>query len=135
MSVQVRKAVFPAGGLGTRFLKHIERTRLLVHLVDVSEMSGREPARDFRIILDELASFSEAMLAKPMIVVANKMDAAQDRKRVKTVERLGRRHKMPFCKVSAVTGEGLDALRYAMAAGVFEEQPAAAPAVTGRATG
>src|ERR1019366_9205097 len=65
-------------GLGTQFLRHIERTRLLAHLVDVSDASGREPAHDFETVMAELASFSEDLAAKPMIVVATKMDAAQD---------------------------------------------------------
>ena len=65
-------------GLGIQFLRHIERTRLLAHLVDVSEASGRDPVEDFEIVMRELASFSEDLAAKPMIVVATKMDAAQD---------------------------------------------------------
>src|SRR5207244_5412357 len=65
-------------GLGIQFLRHIERTRLLVHLVDVSESSGRDPVHDFDVILKELASFSDELAAKPMIVVATKLDAAQD---------------------------------------------------------
>ena len=110
-------------GLGIQFLKHVERTRLLVHMVDISEMSGREPAHDFKVILEELGSFSEELLAKPMIVVANKMDAAQDPKRVKLVERLAKKHKLPFYKISAATGEGLETLKYAMAAAVLDTPP------------
>src|SRR5215467_12455122 len=64
-------------GLGIQFLRHIERTRLLAHLVDVSEASGRDPVHDFEIVMQELASFSEDLASKPMIVVATKMDAAQ----------------------------------------------------------
>src|SRR5438874_9751404 len=69
-------------GLGIQFLRHIERTRLLAHLVDVSEASGRDPVRDFEIVMDELASFSEELAGKPRIVVATKMDVAQDPARV-----------------------------------------------------
>ena len=69
-------------GLGIQFLRHIERTRLLAHLVDVSEESGRDPVEDFEIIMKELASYSETLAAKPMIVLATKMDVAQDRTRV-----------------------------------------------------
>ena len=65
-------------GLGTRFLRHIERTKLLVHLVDVSEATGRDPVHDFEVVLSELASFSQEMAGKPMLVVATKIDAAQD---------------------------------------------------------
>src|SRR5512141_2648221 len=61
-------------GLGIQFLRHIERTRLLAHLVDVSEESGRDPVEDFEIIMRELESYSEALAAKPMIVIATKLD-------------------------------------------------------------
>ena len=65
-------------GLGVQFLRHIERTRLLAHLVDVSEASGRDPVEDFETVMQELASFSDDLVKKPMILVATKMDAAQD---------------------------------------------------------
>src|SRR5271154_4984442 len=107
-------------GLGVQFLKHIERTRLLAHLVDVSEMSGRDPVHDFEIVMGELASFSEELAAKPMIVVATKIDAAQDPERVASLRRLARRRKLPFLKISSVTGEGLPALKRALAEAVLE---------------
>src|SRR6202163_2196353 len=66
-------------GLGTRFLKHIERTRLIAHLVDTSDANDRDPIRDFEIIEHELASFSPALIEKPMIVVATKLDATTNR--------------------------------------------------------
>src|SRR5437870_7001208 len=69
-------------GLGIQFLRHVERTRLLAHLVDVSESTGRDPVRDFEIVMEELASFSAELAGKPMIVVATKLDAAQDPERV-----------------------------------------------------
>jgi GTP-binding protein len=72
-------------GLGIQFLRHIERTRLLVHLVDVSEVSGRDPAHDFEVILDELKQFNEDVAAKPMIVVASKIDVCQDPARMEAV--------------------------------------------------
>src|SRR5438477_913710 len=65
-------------GLGVQFLRHIERTRLLAHLVDVSESSGREPVHDFETVMHELASYSEELARKPMLIVATKLDAAQD---------------------------------------------------------
>jgi GTP-binding protein len=113
-------------GLGIRFLRHIERTRLLLHLVDVSEASGRKPADDFKVVLRELEAFSEELASKPMFVVASKMDAAQDRKRVDSLRRVARRRALPFFTISAVTGEGLDELRHAMAAQVFS-RPHAQP--------
>ncbi len=108
-------------GLGIQFLRHIERTKVLVHLVDVSEFSGRDPVDDFKVILGELESFSEELLKKPMIVVATKMDVAQDATRVQKLRRAVARRKMPFFKISAVTGEGLEDLLFAMAAHVFSE--------------
>jgi GTPase len=102
-------------GLGTQFLRHIERTRLLAHLVDVSEASGRDPVSDFEIVVRELASFSEQLVEKPMIVVATKIDAAQDPERVAALERLAQERHLPFYKISSVTGEGIAALKRGMA--------------------
>jgi GTP-binding protein len=102
-------------GLGVQFLRHIERTRLLAHLVDVSEASGRDPAHDFETVMAELASFSEDLAAKPMIVVATKMDAAQDPARVESLRQIAAERGLAFFEISSVTGQGLDELRYAMA--------------------
>ena len=102
-------------GLGTQFLRHIERTRLLAHLVDVSDATGREPAHDFETVMAELASFSEDLAAKPMIVVATKMDAAQDPVRVESLRQIAAERGLPFYEISSVTGQGLDELRYGMA--------------------
>jgi GTPase len=102
-------------GLGIQFLRHIERTRLLVHLVDVSEASGRDPAHDFETIMAELASFSEELVKKPMIVVASKMDAAQDAERVASVRDLAAERGLAYFEISSVTGQGLEALKFGMA--------------------
>src|SRR6201987_3209163 len=75
-------------GLGIQFLRHIERTRLLAHLVDVSESSLRDPVQDFETVMQELASFNEDLVRKPMIVLATKMDAAQDPERVDALRNL-----------------------------------------------
>jgi GTP-binding protein len=112
-------------GLGIQFLRHVERTRLLAHLVDVSE-TGRDPVHDFEVILSELASFSDDLAAKPMIVVATKMDAAQDPKRVAALQRLAKKRGMPFFKISSVTGEGIVELKRAMAERVLAPSDAAA---------
>jgi GTP-binding protein len=112
-------------GLGAQFLRHIERTRLLVHLVDVSGAGGRDPGRDFDVILEELASFSPALRAKPMFVAATKMDAAQDPNLVRKVQRRALKHGMPFFRVSAVTGKGIEELVRAAAAMLL---PAGTPA-------
>jgi GTP-binding protein len=102
-------------GLGVQFLKHIERTSLLAHLVDVSEGSGREPVHDFQVIVEELASFSEELPKKPMIVVATKMDAAQDPARVESLRQLAVELHLEFFAISSVTGQGIEQLRQAMA--------------------
>jgi len=101
-------------GLGTQFLRHIERTRLLAHLVDVSETTGRDPVHDFEVVMGELASFSEDLAHKPMILVATKLDAAQDPERVASLEKLARNRGLAFFKISSVTGEGIDTLKRAM---------------------
>jgi GTP-binding protein len=108
-------------GLGTQFLRHIERTRLLAHLVDVSDSTGREPAHDFETVMAELASFSEDLAAKPMIVVATKMDAAQDPARVASLRQIAADRGLAFFEISSVTGQGLDELRYAMAERVLAD--------------
>jgi GTPase len=111
-------------GLGIQFLRHIERTRLLVHLVDTSE-TGRDPVNDFEVIMGELENFSEDLVKKPMILVATKLDAAQDANRVKALEKLAKKRKLPFFKISAVTGEGIDKLKHAMGEIVLAPQLAA----------
>ncbi len=108
-------------GLGIQFLKHIERTRLLVHLVDVSEATGRDPVHDFNTIMDELAYFSQELARKPMILAASKMDAAQDPSRVEALKRLAEERNLGFFEISSVTGKGIEELKYAMAARVLGE--------------
>ena len=115
-------------GLGIQFLKHIERTKLLIHLVDISDITGRDPANDFEIILNELASFSEELAAKPMIVVATKLDAAQDPDRLAVVRKAAKSRGLRFHKISSVTGEGIDKLKRMMAQAVLTAVPPADPA-------
>jgi len=102
-------------GLGIQFLRHIERTRLLVHLVDVSPGSGRDPVEDFETILRELASFSQELAEKPMIVVASKMDAAQEPERVALLRDMAASRGLDYYEISSATGLGIDRLKYAMA--------------------
>jgi len=111
-------------GLGTQFLRHIERTRVLAHLVDVSDASGRDPVHDFEVVMEELRSFSEDLPAKPMLLVATKADAAQSPERLASLRRLARKRGLPFFKISSVTGEGIPALKRAMAEAAL---PAAQP--------
>jgi GTP-binding protein len=110
-------------GLGIQFLRHIERTRLLAHLVDVSDSSGRDPVHDFETVMEELASFSDDLVKKPMILVATKMDAAQDPERVARLRKLAAERGLPCFEISSVTGQGIDALKFAMAERVLAPVP------------
>ena len=102
-------------GLGTQFLRHIERTRLLAHLVDVSDGSGREDVvKDVDVIMGELANFGAGLEKKPMIMVASKIDVANPEK-LKKLKLWATRRKLKLYPISAVTGEGIDKLTYAMA--------------------
>jgi GTP-binding protein len=97
-------------GLGHQFLRHIERTKVLIHLVDVSSLSGRDPVDDFDTIRQELALYNPALLEKPEIVVANKIDALDDPERVSALQARARELDLPFHQISAVTGAGVPAL-------------------------
>jgi GTP-binding protein len=102
-------------GLGTQFLKHIERTRLLLHLIDVSDASGRpDPLEDFEVIMRELESVGAGLEAKPMILAASKLDAANHTK-LQKLRRFGKVRRLKFIPISAVSGEGLEELKYEMA--------------------
>jgi GTP-binding protein len=101
-------------GLGDRFLKHLDRTKVLVHLVDVSGASGRDPIEDFETIRRELAAFSGDLAAKPQIVAATKMDAVGDTDAVDALEQYVSAHDLQFLRISAVTGDGLDELQEAV---------------------
>ena len=98
-------------GLGLRFLRHIERTRILAHLIDVSDFSERDPVADYQVVVKELASFSAKLAQEPMVVVATKADAVQDTSRVDALRRFCEDTKMPFFVISSVTGEGIDELK------------------------
>jgi GTPase len=102
-------------GLGTQFLRHIERTRLLVHLVDVSDSSGRpDPAKDVEVIMGELESFGAKLERKPMIMVASRIDVANKDKLAK-LKRYCKKRELELFPISAVTGKGIDDLKYAIA--------------------
>ncbi len=101
-------------GLGVQFLRHIERTRVLVHLVDVSDGSGREnPVEDFKVISAELESFGHGLDEKPVVIAATKADVASPDK-LKKLQAMAKRKKMPLYLISAVTGEGIEKLKYAI---------------------
>src|SRR5271168_1044886 len=101
-------------GLGIQFLKHVERTKVLVHLVDMSE-TGRDPIHDFETLMVELESFDEGLAKRPMLLAASKMDVAQDLEKVNALRKLAAAHDMPFFEISSATGQGLDALKFALA--------------------
>ena len=108
-------------GLGTKFLSHLERTKVLVHVVDVSSASGRDPVEDFEIICRELEQFTgldndgrAGLASKPRVVAANKIDALDDPKRLAKLQRHLKKLKVAVYPVSAATGEGVAALLEAM---------------------
>jgi GTPase len=116
-------------GLGIQFLKHIERTSVIVHLVDVSDASDAvegnarpDPVADFKVITAELKSFDPALAAKPTIVVAAKTDVANPDK-LKKLAAFAKRRKLPFFAISAVSGEGIEPLKYAIAEMVAAHRP------------
>jgi GTPase len=109
-------------GLGIQFLRHVERTHLLIHLVDVSDVTGRDPGHDFDVILNELREFNEELAAKPMFVVATKLDACQDPAKIRKVKARAKKHGMPYFGISSVTGEGLDKLKFAIGEKLFPVQ-------------
>jgi GTP-binding protein len=94
-------------GLGIRFLRHVERTRLLVHLIDTSDTSDADPIHSFEIISGELRAFSETLTEKPVIVVATKLDATTDRTRLDALREFCRQQELEFHAISAATGEGV----------------------------
>ena len=97
-------------GLGLQFLRHIERTRLLLHLIDVSGVTGRDPVQDFYTINEELKKYSEKLANKKQILVATKSDIIQDEKLYKKLENLAKEKKLEIFKISSVTGEGVGEL-------------------------
>jgi GTP-binding protein len=97
-------------GLGHQFLRHLERTKVLVHLVDVSSASGRDAVEDLDTVRRELELFQPTLAAKPQIVVANKIDALDDEDRVAALKRRASKLRLPFFKISGVTGAGVPEL-------------------------
>ena len=107
-------------GLGHRFLSHLERTKVLVHLVDVSSITGRDPVSDYDVIMRELELFpgrdssGERLAEKPILAAANKIDALDEPTRLKKLERLAKKRGVPFYAISSASGAGLPALLEAM---------------------
>jgi GTPase len=102
-------------GLGIRFLRHVERTRLLVHLIDTSDTAEMDPIKAFEIIEGELSAFSEALTKKPRIVVATKLDATTDHAKLEELREFCKARGLEFDAISAPTGEGVKDLVRGMA--------------------
>ncbi|HVS21310.1 MAG TPA: GTPase ObgE, partial [Pyrinomonadaceae bacterium] len=94
-------------GLGDRFLRHIERTKLLLHLVDVSSSSGRDPVTDYDVINHELAAYDERLAARPQFVVATKIDALDEPERLESLRARAQRDERSFFAISSATGAGV----------------------------
>ena len=97
-------------GLGIQFLRHVERTRLLLHFLDVSGQEGRDPVEDFYAINKELEKYSKKLSKRKQIIVANKMDAMQDEELIKKVEELAKKEGLELYKISAATKMGVEEL-------------------------
>lgn len=97
-------------GLGIQFLRHIERTRLLLHVIDVSGIEGRSPIQDFYTINEELKQYSEKLIVRKQVIVANKIDVMQNEENYKRLEELAKKENIEIYKISATTGEGIDKL-------------------------
>lgn len=97
-------------GLGLKFLRHVERTRILIHVIDVAGTEGRDPVEDFYKINSELASYSEKLASKLQVVAANKIDVMQDEENYNKLAKIAKQKGYEIYKISAVTGEGLSEL-------------------------
>jgi GTPase len=107
-------------GLGIQFLRHIERTRVLAHMIDISDASGRpDPVADFNVIMDELKSFGADLENKPMVVVASKTDVANPEK-LAALRKHCKKRKLDLYEISAVAGQGIPELKYALGKRVAE---------------
>ena len=102
-------------GLGHQFLRHTERTRLLLHVLDLDPQSGRDPLDDLRVIDEELARYSESLAARPQIIVPNKIDLPEAAPRREAVERFCASRGLPVMPISAATGRGSTELMNAVA--------------------
>lgn len=101
-------------GLGDRFLRHVERTKLLLHLVDVSSISGRDPVDDYETINRELAAYDERLATRPQIVVATKIDALDEPERLERLKEKAAQDEKEFFAISSATREGVQDLVYAV---------------------
>lgn len=107
-------------GLGDRFLRHVERTKLLLHLVDVSSASGRDPVSDYLTVNKELRAYNEELAQRPQIVVATKIDALDEPERLEILRRQAEKDGLPFFAISSATNEGTRELIHAVASKLEE---------------
>jgi len=107
-------------GLGDRFLRHIERTKLLLHLVDVSSLPQQEPVVSYETVNRELASYSKDLVTRPQFIVATKIDALDDPQRLKSLHERAERDGKPFFAISSATKEGVRELINAVSAKLDE---------------
>jgi GTP-binding protein len=113
-------------GLGDRFLRHIERTKLLLHLVDVSSVSGRDAISDYETVNRELASYNEELATRPQFVIATKIDALDEPERLESLRQKAMQDRKPFFAISSATGNGVRELVNAVAAKLEELSAASA---------
>ncbi len=97
-------------GLGIQFLRHVERTRLLLHFIDVSGQEGRNPVEDFYVIQEELKKYNEKLSKREQIIVANKIDIMQDEELYRSLEKVAQKENMKIFKISAASRQGIDEL-------------------------
>jgi GTP-binding protein len=114
------KGAHEGAGLGDRFLRHIERTKLLLHLVDVSSVSGREPVSDYLTVNHELRAYNPELANRPQIVVATKIDALDEPARLESLRSQAASEGLPFYEISSVTNKGTKELVAAIAAKLDE---------------
>ncbi len=119
-------------GLGDRFLRHVERTRLLLHLVDVSSLSGRDPVSDYEIINRELAAYDPQLAERPQLVVATKLDALDEPERLAALRARALSDGREFFEISSATNRGVRELVRAVAAKL--EEIGRAPVIVTRET-
>ncbi|HEX7598047.1 MAG TPA: GTPase ObgE [Polyangia bacterium] len=119
-------------GLGIQFLRHLERTRVLVHLLEVSDIPGRAPVRDYEALRRELALYDPKMAGQPEVVVINKLDLPTTRKKLPTLTKLFAKRGLPVLGISAATGEGIPELLAALWTALAQAKAAAVETSGGR---
>jgi len=97
-------------GLGIKFLRHIERTKVLIHLLDLSPLTERDPIEDYRIMNEELEAYSPELKNKPQIIAPNKIDITEAKEKIKGIENYFKKLEIKVFPISSATGEGINEL-------------------------